>query len=237
MVLDALFNDDYDFFYAAQLTPAIDARDVDSVWRALQPQRGQTVLDLACGSGRLAAPLAARGLCMHGVDASAGMLARARARCGDRVALRQLDMRELDEREAYDHAFNWFTSLTYFEDAVIADVLARVARALRPGGRFAIDLPQRDAVAARFRPCVAVERDGHLMIDLCRFDTLRGRVDTERVVVRDGVRRASFFIRLPTPNELAAWLYRAGFAEVVFTDLDGRGLGLQSWHMVAVATR
>ena len=60
MDLDALFNDDYDFFYAAQLTPAIGARDVDAVWRALQPQRGQSVLDLVCGADRLAAPLAAR---------------------------------------------------------------------------------------------------------------------------------------------------------------------------------
>ncbi|OIQ86202.1 ubiquinone/menaquinone biosynthesis C-methyltransferase UbiE [mine drainage metagenome] len=237
MDLDALFNDDYDYFYAAHLTPEVDARDVDTVWRALQPQPGQHVLDLACGAGRLAAPLAARGLCVHGVDASAGMLARARARCGDRVALRQLDMRELDARCAYDHAFNWFTSLTYFDDAVIQDVLARVARALRPGGRFAIDLPQRDAVAARFRPCVAVEREGHLMIDLCRFDTVRGRVDTERVVVRDGVRRARFFIRLPTPNEFVEWLLRAGFRDVELGDLDGRALTLQSWHMVAVATR
>lgn len=237
MDLDALFNDDYDYFYAAQLTPAVDARDVDAVWRALQPQPGQTVLDLACGAGRLAAPLAARGLLVHGVDASAGMLARARARCGDRVALHQLDMRELDAREAYEHVFNWFTSLTYFDDAAIRDVLARVARALRRGGRFAIDLPQRDAVAARFRPCVAVERDGHLMVDLCRFDTVRGRVDTERIVVRDGVRRARFFILLPTPNELADWLLDAGFRDVEFSDLDGRELTLQSWHMVAVATR
>ena len=222
MDLDALFNDDYDYFYAAQLTPAVDARDVDAVWRALQPQPGQTVLDLACGAGRLAAPLAARGLLVHGVDASAGMLARARARCGDRVALHQLDMRELDAREAYEHVFNWFTSLTYFDDAAIRDVLARVARALRRGGRFAIDLPQRD---------------GHLMVDLCRFDTVRGRVDTERIVVRDGVRRARFFIRLPTPNELADWLLDAGFRDVELSDLDGRELTLQSWHMVAVATR
>lgn len=46
----------------------------------LHPAAGMTIVDLGCGTGRFAVALAARGASVVGIDASPGMLARARAK-------------------------------------------------------------------------------------------------------------------------------------------------------------
>jgi 2-polyprenyl-3-methyl-5-hydroxy-6-metoxy-1,4-benzoquinol methylase len=60
--------------------------------------RGTTVLDVPCGTGRLAEPLLARGLSVHGVDISPAMLDVAKrklARFGSSFATQAIDVREL----------------------------------------------------------------------------------------------------------------------------------------------
>ncbi len=55
---------------------------------------GRRILDAGCGSGPLSAALRDRGAIVTGIDASAGMLALARRRFGDDVALHEGDLRD-----------------------------------------------------------------------------------------------------------------------------------------------
>ena len=72
-------------------------RPVDDNWRALfdlvvreADLRGQRVLDIGCGTGRLSAALAEQGLArVWGVDASSGMLAVAREKLPADVGLKE----------------------------------------------------------------------------------------------------------------------------------------------------
>ena len=50
------------------------------------------------------------------------------------------------------------------------------------------------------------------------------------------MRRASYFVRLPTPPEWVVWLEAAGFCDVRFRAGGGGPLELDSWEMVVVAT-
>ena len=68
----SLFVRAYDAFY--HHAPAPIAGDVD-FYEGLARATGGPVLELACGTGRIALPLAERGLDITGVDASDGMLA------------------------------------------------------------------------------------------------------------------------------------------------------------------
>jgi 2-polyprenyl-3-methyl-5-hydroxy-6-metoxy-1,4-benzoquinol methylase len=45
-----------------------DEAETDLIWRLLSPELGMTVLDLACGDGRIADQLAARGAVVTGLD-------------------------------------------------------------------------------------------------------------------------------------------------------------------------
>jgi SAM-dependent methyltransferase len=108
----------------------------------LAPLPGERVLDLGCGDGALTAELGALGCIVTGVDASPELLAAARNRGLDVVLG---DGHALPFQAAFDAVFSnaalvWMTR----PDAVIAGV----ARALRPGGRFVAELGGIGNVAA-----------------------------------------------------------------------------------------
>jgi len=93
------------------------------------------VLDAGCGSGPLSALLRDRGAVVTGLDVSAGMLAIARRRLGDDVALRVADLK--DPLPFDDGAFDLVTAslvLHYLEDW--GPTLAEFRRVLTPGGRL-----------------------------------------------------------------------------------------------------
>ncbi|MEU6064183.1 class I SAM-dependent methyltransferase [Streptomyces sp. NPDC047082] len=96
---------------------------------------GRRILDAGCGSGPLSAALRDRGAIVTGIDASAGMLALARRRLGDDVALHMVDLS--DRLPFADGAFDDVVAslvLHYLEDW--GPTLAELRRVLRPGGRL-----------------------------------------------------------------------------------------------------
>jgi trans-aconitate methyltransferase len=102
----------------------------------LDPRPGETVLDLGCGTGELAAQIAATGARVWALDADPAMVAAARERLGtDRVLL------------ADGHAFTVPEPVdAVFSNAALhwmprpGEVIARVRATLRPGGRFVAEL-------------------------------------------------------------------------------------------------
>lgn len=91
--------DDYAPFYDWENARTLGRRDVP-FWRALALHAGGPVLELGCGTGRIAVPLGRAGVPVVGIDRSAAMLARARTRVRraglrDRVLLVRGDIRHL----------------------------------------------------------------------------------------------------------------------------------------------
>ena len=108
----------------------------------LQPTPGQRVLDLGCGDGSLTAKLLEFGCEVVGVDSSPEMAAAANARGIDaRVA----DAAQLEFEQEFDAVFS-NAALHWMQD--YRRVLTRVARALKPGGRFIAELGGYGNVAA-----------------------------------------------------------------------------------------
>ena len=108
----------------------------DPLWRRFLvsrlPRDGGHVLDVATGTGLVAAELARRGFPVTGVDQSAAMLARARRRFGDRVELVEASAESLPFGDAsFDHLT--FTYLLRYVDDPGATV-RELARVVRRGG-------------------------------------------------------------------------------------------------------
>jgi SAM-dependent methyltransferase len=99
------------------------------------------VLDVACGTGKTLLPWLDRGCQVTGCDASAGMLAVARAKAGDRARLVEADMRALGRLGSFDVVTCLDDALNHLlsPDEVDAAV-AGMARNLRPGGVLVFDV-------------------------------------------------------------------------------------------------
>ncbi len=109
---------------------------------------GESVLEVGCGTGRILLPIARSGRTIHGLDASAAMLDRCRAKLQQeakavqqRVTLHRGDARAFDLGRQFDLViapFRVFQHLTSVEDQLA--FLDSAARHLRPGGRLAFDV-------------------------------------------------------------------------------------------------
>ncbi|MEE4118777.1 MAG: class I SAM-dependent methyltransferase [Paracoccaceae bacterium] len=98
---------------------------------------GGRALDLGCGPGAAAAAMAAAGLEVDALDASAGMIALARERHG--VAARLGTFEEVDTARAYHGVWANF-SLLHAPRREMPGHLARLSDALAPGGLLHVGL-------------------------------------------------------------------------------------------------
>ena len=94
---------------------------------------GGSILELGCGSGQDTLDMRARGFVVRPTDGCTEMAAEAAARLGHNVDV--LRFQDLDETEAYDGI--WASaSLLHVPRDEFADVLARIAAALKPSGHL-----------------------------------------------------------------------------------------------------
>lgn len=135
---------------------------------------GSPVLELGCGTGRVALRLARAGFDVTGLDASPAMLALAReklARAGlaERVRLLEADLCDfvLDGQFALATlAINTFMHFLTVADQVRA--LTNARRHLKPGGLLVIDLPRADR-------SLLLEAGEHLTVNQILTDPDTGR--------------------------------------------------------------
>lgn len=235
---DAMFGDDYLYFYEQFFTPENNAYEAEDVIRFLELEPGMRVLDVPCGHGRIASILHRRGIKVTGVDASEVFLERARGTDPD-IDYRRGDLRDLPVEGPFDAVACWLTSFGYFDDDENRQVLDEFRRVLRPGGTLVIETQNRDEFVRNLTPapfCRPVRVGDDVLIDSTDFDCVTGRMETERVVIRDGVtRRFRYSVRLPTVGEFRVWLTAAGFTNLRFLARDGERPSITRPRLVVLA--
>ena len=98
----------------------------------LAPQPGERILDLGCGTGQLTSEIASTGATVVGVDYSQEMIAEARNKF-PKLQFDVCDARALPFTQEFDAVFSNAT-LHWIPQA--EQVIAGIARALKPGGRL-----------------------------------------------------------------------------------------------------
>jgi trans-aconitate methyltransferase len=123
----------------------------------LAPQAGEKILDVGCGTGTLTAEIAERGAEVLGVDLSEEMISQARKKF-PALNFEALDARQLQFSEEFDGVFS-NAVLHWIPEA--EQLIAGVAQALRPGGRFVAEFGGkgniRRLVEGFYRAFVALE--------------------------------------------------------------------------------
>jgi SAM-dependent methyltransferase len=130
----------------ASRRPETIDRTVAWLVETLGLREGDAVVDLGCGPGLYASRLAERGLRVTGVDYSRRSIAYATQYAGEHgldIAYRYQDYLTLDDEGQYDAALLIYGDYCPLAPAQRSQLLANVRRALRAGGRFALDVTTR----------------------------------------------------------------------------------------------
>jgi SAM-dependent methyltransferase len=239
------FGKEHFDIYSPMLLEERTAREVEGIVKLLDLPRGSRILDLACGHGRHAIPLAQWGFQVTGQDLSELFLERARAETqarGATIRWVHSDMRKIPFVDELDAIINIFTAFGYFEsDTEDEQVLHQVHKALRPGGHFLLDLMHRDAMVRRFQPFDLSRRDDGLVVTEERhFDQLAGRTTVRVTLFYPDGRRTELghVVRSYTLTELAGMLGRSALeVQATYGGLDGSPLTLDSRRLVVIAQK
>jgi SAM-dependent methyltransferase len=146
----------WDYLHDADLARTVDAAlagtpllDLDLEFVRRHVAAGSRVLDLGCGTGRAAVPLAARGDRVTGVDLSQEMLriaAEKRDAAGLRIDLARTNIVELDALcdGSFDAALCLFSTLGMVAGGdARRRVVGHAFRLVRPGGVFVLHVHNR----------------------------------------------------------------------------------------------
>jgi 2-polyprenyl-3-methyl-5-hydroxy-6-metoxy-1,4-benzoquinol methylase len=168
---DSFWVAQYGFFFSDQRF--VEAAEQSEKLITLVNPQGREVLDLGCGPGRFAIPLAQKGFRVTGVDRTAPLLEKARTRAEAtpvEVEWVQRDMREFVRPAAFDLVISMLTSFGYFEDREDdRQVLRNMFASLKPGGACVIDVKGKEGVARTLQPASAeVRPDGTIVVKRCR---------------------------------------------------------------------
>ena len=192
--------------YDARLPGRLDTAACVELLAALAG--GGPVLELGVGTGRVALPLAARGLQVDGIDASAAMVARLKAKpggAGVRVVVGDfaaVPAPGAAYRLVYV-VFNTLFCLLAQDDQ--ARCFAAVADRLAGDGVFVVEAFVPDPARLAKRQDVTVERiePDRVELSAVRYDPLAQRIDAQHVTLTPGgVHLAPVALRYAWPAEL-----------------------------------
>ena len=149
-------------------------REVAFVARQTPLPAYRALLDVCCGEGRHAIPLAERGYTVTGFDRDRVALAVAQERAdtvGVPIRLVEGDMRDLTASVAgpFDACVCLWQSFGYFDVATNEDILRQMSDLLRPGGRLMLDIYHPGYFAAH-QGKRTVERNGRAITISERLD-------------------------------------------------------------------
>jgi ubiquinone/menaquinone biosynthesis C-methylase UbiE len=246
--------DEYAPFYDWENARTLGRRDV-RFWRRVALGARGPVLELGCGTGRVALPLGRAGVALVGIDRSEPMLARARrrvarARLNGRVRLIRGDIRHLPfPASSFSTVLAPYGVLqSLLRERDLAATLAAVHGVLQRGGTFGLELVADLPAWEEYRRRVSLEgwrgRRGGARVtlvetvrqDRARRLTIFYQAFTERCGRDRRTRRFALAFRTLSVPQMARRLEKAGFAVTALLG-DYRGGAWDSradvWVMLA----
>lgn len=201
---------------------------------------GRACLELAVGTGRIALPLAAKGLRVDGIELSPDMIAVLRGKPGGAgLAIVEGDMTSTDMGRKYGLVYLVFNSIgnVLTQDGQV-ECFSNAARHLQPDGIFLLECrvptaPTRGDTG--FLDVFGLDVDSvHLGAN--RYDPLTQILDLQHIHIgRDGVRLAPIRLRLAAPPEFDLMARCAGLElQARYAGWSREPFDARSWRHVSL---
>lgn len=218
-------EDWYDDFFPV-FRPLFDAihpqttkAEVRAVIKYLGLKRGHRFLDCPCGIGRIALPLAARGVKVTGVDFMQSYLDELQARAARKklsITTLRADMRNISFEREFDTAGNLWTSFGFFKtETENQRVINRMYRALKPGGRFLLHVINRDWLLRHYTAEGWTKTSQARLFERRYFDAATSTNYGQSIIIAgDKKFYRESRLRLYAFHEIIAMFAKAGFVDI-----------------------
>lgn len=224
------------------------AATVAFLTRQLELFPGCQVYDQCCGIGSLSLELSRQQIHVTGADLCSAYIERAveNARA-EKLGCQFFcaDAFDFVPTTQCDGAFNWYSSFGYSDsDQRNLSMLQRAFESLRPGGMYALDVPNFVGLIRGFQKHLVRRGESNGRQVTCvresRLNLRKGTLEQTWdwiVEGRPNDRRTSA-LRIYLPHQIAEMLAAAGFCSIqLFGGLDKRELQLDSPRLIALARR
>ena len=217
--------------------------EIDFVESVLDLPSSARVLDVGCGFGRHSVELAKRGYEVVGIDPSSAMIVAAKARARETAVTPQFLQTQAEQFESdrsFDAAICLFTTLGQISaQGENIGLVRRVYDALKPGGWFVVEVPQRET-AVRHLKFQEQFGAGERYTAVTRQYDAADQTITEyfQLVAPESTRNYTLRYRLFSQSELAALLQQAGFAvQAVYGNYEGAPLTSEHTTLLMVGRK
>jgi cyclopropane fatty-acyl-phospholipid synthase-like methyltransferase len=215
---------DADFFKAfrpmfGQIAARSTNAQVHYLIKKLNLKPGKSFLDCPCGIGRVAIPLAKKGVQVTGVDLTQSYieeLDKRTKRAKLKIKTFVNDMRKINFDSRFDAAGNLWTSLGFFaKEADDLLTLKKMFKALKPGGKFVLHIINRDWLMLNFQAHGWQDLGKTRLIESRKFDYRTSRTYSKWIYIRDGEEQTfDVSLRMYSFHELVTMFEAAGFVDI-----------------------
>ncbi len=201
--------DVYDSLYA-------DLSDVQTMANTLvQLASGGKALELGIGTGRIALPVAWRGVEVHGVDSSPAMVSRLRTKVGGAsIPVTMGNLADVPVQGEFKLIFIVFNTLFALETQELQlKCFQNVAKHLTHDGAFVVEAFVPDPgryVRGQSTATTRIEKD-KVMLEVAQHEPITQRVYAQHVIITEqGIRMLPVTIRYAWPSEMDLMAKMAG---------------------------
>lgn len=205
---------------------SLDAQNLsDLIIKTINPSKGESILDAACGAGRHGLYLASNGFKVFGFDLSKTLLNKCHdesLKMGLELGILQADIRQIIFKEKFIAVLNLFTSFGYFDtDEENFRFVKRSYDFLKDDGFYVLDYFNKDYLENHLVPESKRNVDG-LLINEKRYIE-NGRVIKEIVLTKGNMSKQFYeSVRLYDKNFIVNKFSEIGFkAYKIFGDYNG----------------
>lgn len=181
----------YLHFYDDFLTADRTNLECDFTLEKCRLEKGDRLLDLACGHGRHAIRFSELGLDVCGVDMNSEFISIAKKLAKDKsleIDFIENDILELNYANEFDAILLAYNSFGFFSKHDGELLISIMSKALKVGGRLFIDIKNKDNIQNEISPSLITEKGEDLMIDRFSYDAENGAITNKRIYIKDGKR-------------------------------------------------
>ena len=208
------FDENYLKYNLITQSEELTKKQVDFIIDVLFLKEKDKILDLGCGIGRHLIELGKRGIKGTGIDFNEKYINIAKKSIKDNkdIEFINMDIRDIDFVNEFDGAISIWTSFGYFEDEENFDLLRRIYKALKKGGKFLLDIENIYYLVNNLPKERWEKKEGMYILEKNKINLRTSRLKTERIFIKNG--KTYEYIRnyrIYSLSEIKNYLEEAGF--------------------------